>query len=79
MYNTRRHICLTQAVVLLIYFYLPAISLLPLPRFAITCDLKLDIYVFRFRHGPLRKQGLPSAGSKAHVCRLQLVDFDPSC
>ena len=80
----RRHICFVWHVVFC--FHLQAISLLPLPWFALKCDLKSKLQLtFTFfasvtqSNGPLKKHGLPSAGTKGHVCRFWLVDFDPYC
>ena len=80
----RRHICFVWHAVFC--FHLQAISSLPLPWFALKCDLKLKLQVtFTFfasvtqSNEPLRKHGLPSAATKGHVCRFWLVDFDPYC
>ena len=67
-------------------FYLQAISSLPLLCFAIKCDLKSKLQLtFTFfasvtqSNGPLRKYELSSVGTKDHVSRFWLINFDPYC
>ena len=77
-----RHICLKQAAILL-----PTRN--SFATIAAFCNNKwpqvktmTNVYIFhlnRHSNGPLRKLGLSLACSKGHICRLQLVDFDPCC
>ena len=63
----RRHICLKPAVIFIIY-----------PTIAALCNKHATSnpkYITDFS-GNVR---LSSAGSKGHLCRLLLIDFDPCC
>ena len=68
-------------------FQLHGLYSVMLLRFSISCELWNSNLNQRFmffpavRHisGPLGKQKLTSTGSKGHLCRSWLVDFDPFC
>ena len=78
----RRHICLTQAAILSstsnFFATIAAFCNIQQPQ----VKNRTNVYVFCLNwhnNGPLRKLGLSSVGSKGHICRLWLVDFDPCC
>ena len=59
------------------------------PSIAVLCNkmrpqvkIATDVYIFRLCHsinGPLRKYELSSVGTKDHVSRFWLINFDPYC
>ena len=80
----------TQEILLVwhkrVFCHLLAMSWLRLLHFQITCNFKSKLWLMftlfasiTHSHEPLRKHCLSSAGSKGHVSRLWLVDFNPCC